>query len=261
MDELNPYQTPASVQSSFQPSGMVDPERLKTTRVGLYMVYYGIVALLLGGILMPILFGVAAATGVQALAVVGAIGLMLAMFGGALAMFVGQICCLTVPEDSGARTMIIITVVIQAVGFLVSMGAGVFVAIEAANGNVQQPGEVGPVNAVQMIGGILGMASFLTFVNFLRKLNLYIQQEDLADKASSIFRWIIGLFIAYFVMIVAVIAFGVVGQNGGAFAGIAGIAMCGGLGILLAGLVVFIRYANLLVYTAKAIGGMTRYGM
>jgi hypothetical protein len=245
--ELNPYRSPTVVD-------LVDGDlwltaELKRVRAGLLFVYYGIVAMLLSVLAAPLL-GVLIGAGGMGPGGGIAVGLLFAIgfFGGSIAIFVGQVMCTAVPAESRAKSMAIAAVITQCGGFLLTFGSTMLLFVAAAPTSEGVGLTVGSV--VQWTSMIAGVASFFLFVIFLRRLNEFIGSVSLAGSATSVLRLMIAI-IALYLLTMAVVLFptivGAAGQVG----------MVGGiLGILLiiTGLVTFIKYANLVLYSAKAIG-------
>ena len=254
VSEINPYQTPLETESAVIPPGAINYAELKTTRVGLYLTYYGIVAMMLFGILAPIMaiagasFGQPFVVGLLMMAVGG--GMILAAFG----TFAGQVCCVTVPEASGAKSMSLATIALQVAGFLTTMGAGIWVGVSAAQGNMPAPNAMGVHTVIQILGTVIGMASFGTFVVFLKRLNEYIGEETHASKASGILRWVVGLMIAYTVITLVSAALTQAATINNAGIGPQGISIIATVIVMILMMIVFIQYANLIIYTAKSIG-------
>lgn len=256
MSNLNPYQSPTAMDTGSLPDFRVNPASLSTARVGLYMVYYGIVSVLLACILGPIIMMAMAAGGVAALAGIIMLFLMLGIFAGVIAMLAGQVCCMTVPGESGARSMSFATVGFQVSGFIGSMASSVLLFKDIAAGALPQPGDFGWVQIIQLGSAVVGLAGFVTFIVFLKRLNVYIANQELADSASSIIKWMVWFIVCYvfFAGVMTVLSLDPnVANNGGQMSVAMG---CSAMVFGLVALVVFVRYANLVLYTAKAIGAL-----
>ena len=217
----NPYASPVADTDDWVQS---DSSSLRYTKLGLSLVYYGIVVLLLSLIFSFL--------GPLALRAGGAAGLSLigvAVFGvmiGAFLIFVGPLFCLTVPAETGARDLILGSVVFQF-------------------GNVIQAvlQRFAP-HAISVIAGLVlnvsGLIGAILFVLFMRKLAQFIRRGDLADRASRV---LIG------VVVVAILAFVLLG---GMFAGFT-VTVLLGFVLLIGGLIVFVMYANLVNVLRKAL--------
>ena len=247
MNNDNPYQPPETTEVASALPMEVHPGALRKTRVGLFSVYYGICAVLLGVVVgMLVMF---AGGGVAWMGILAAILLIGGVFGGSLAILAGQIMCLTVPQESGARSYVQTTVALQGLSIVlgfVSMAAVMFAGV---SGNGDATSMVGITsNVVSVINGILGLASSICFVLFLKKLAQHIRRVDLASSASTILKMVVAVVAIYFIMLSSLVS--AVFLGGGEFGLVIGIFA---LVFLVLALATFIKYANLVLYLARAI--------
>jgi hypothetical protein len=202
--------------------------------LGLLLVYTGICLMLLGLICVIAAFPLAAGVGNAALApiLLGAAVLMVVV--GYILQIVGPLLCLAVPAESGSKGLIIGSVVCMLLSIF-GMGLGWF--------GVQltkiDPGLSSPT-------GILGS---ILFMLFLRQLSLYIGRPDLARRALIV---LIGSILVP-VLLVGTAFFTIGARFAGGGAAAAGSGSLVIFVLLLAGLVVFIMYANLVNALRKAL--------
>lgn len=233
-DPQNPYASPHS-DASPPAEGLGDilsAPGLQRTATGLGFVYYGIMIML---VMILVMMGVMVfllsaqdprqgmATLQSPLFIIAGVGAIL----GTLLMFIGQVLCLAVPPQSGARGLIVGTVILQVIGFVISLAWGYV-------GNM--PAEKGKP------GNLLGMIAAILFILFLRKVSKYIERPDLAARAGNILGIILaiaGLLVMGGILMVARAAFAPL------FMAVGGLLM----------LVVFVMYVNLLNALRKALRG------
>lgn len=249
--DFNPYQAPTTVELEPQTTSVALSSGLLRARTGLYVAYYGVVSVLLSMIGIPLL-----AVGMQFLGMrFGAVLVSFAatgMFAGWFAIFTGQVMCAFAPEESGAKSMAIGAVLAQVVSMLAVVGnllaAVLGVNLSALVGDFLA--EIGP-GLVPMLAGGIGM--FL-FVIFLRRLNRHLGNERLMRSAGTLI-WLMVLTIVGYLGIAVLMAFRFANQFG-APTEILGISV---LVFMVLALVTFIKFSNLMLYTAKAIGRLAKF--
>ena len=220
-EPFNPFAAPETggyVQSS--PS-VGDFERLAGVERGLRMVYLGICGLIVSAIIAALfmLF-------FPPLALVAGLGAVICW----LMLIVGPFLCLTAPEESGAKGLIIASMLFQLMGFGISVIS--WLGIEV------------PI-VTQAVVQLSGAAGSVLFVLFLMKIAKYIGRDDLRRKGSNI---LIGS-----VVLIAVTVLAIVTAIGG------GGEMLGMVVMLIVGigaLILFLMYANLINYLSKAIASL-----
>ncbi len=234
----NPFASPQSYSPPIVTEGPFAtefPAEMRRVRIGLSLVYYGICGILLTAITMPFVVGFAVQGGGQDAGFLTLImgGLMIA-FG--LMMFGGQVMCISVPEESGAKGLVLASVVLQAFSLLMSLALAM-VAVGAAG------------SVASGIGNLLGVVSMVCFVLFLRQTAIYIHRTDIAGRAV---RTLIVGIVAMGLLIAGGIAMFLVINNGNLeSAGVlpGALMTIGGL----ASLVALIMYANTVTYLRNAI--------
>ena len=252
-DPANPYASPQV--EMILPHGVqwvqADSPSLRQTGVGLSLIYYGIVTVLLSVIVM--VMGVCAAAvaggrfGRLALGVTALAGLGVIV--GSILNFVGPLVCLAVPAESGAKGLIVGSVILQ----LGSVTHTVLLVVA--------PGVIsGPMSTAM---NLLGIVAALLFVLFMKQVSAYIGRPDLAARARNVLLAAAALFLTGVLGTVASLA--TAGPEGvrslamdgpGALPGLALLMMVLAIGVLI----VFVMYANLIDALRKALQHPMGYG-
>jgi hypothetical protein len=254
-DPSNPYASPmASAMDPIAVQWLGTPSpSLRKVANGLGMIYAGICLAILSAIGGAILSATSRGN-LDTLALIGIL-LVIAFIVSAILNIVGTLFCLATPEESGAKGMIYASAAAMGLSLLISF---------AIRLHVIPP----PASIVQMI---LTFISGVTFLVFLRRLSLFIGRQDLAKKARSILIWCVGLVMAVIIALalmissvgmayVRALATGQRPQVGRDELGSTTLPFLI-LGVVaVAGFITFLRDANLLTYTRKAIlsGGATQ---
>lgn len=228
-DVPNPFASPQtrSEASAVEQWSAQHPEALRKVKLGLTLVYAGICGILLVAIGFPILMFSGGPDLMASLGTVMAI-LMVAL---GLLMFVGQVLCIAVPEQSGARMLIVASVALQGLSFVFTL-----LMVTGLLGTA-----VGV--AISLLGNLLSVASLVCFVLFLKKVAQYIDRYDIAAKATR--SLIVGLISAAGLAASPLLALlGI---------GIGGLASLLILGCAIGALVALVMYANTITYLRKAI--------
>jgi hypothetical protein len=220
----NPYASPETLDTSTPGATWAythSPE-LTRTRHGLSLVYFGICT-----IILSVIITVVAALVGPLLAIVGTVGVR----AGALMTLVGPLFCLSVPTATGARGLIVASVILQLTFYALSIAASV-VTFRV------------PLFGVILMNGT-GFAATVLFLLFLRRLAEYIGRQDLAKRARNV------LLLIVVVILVTVAFYGIIPMAGGVARGaLAAIAMGSGVIALIA----FVMYANLVDGLRKSLG-------
>jgi hypothetical protein len=159
----------------------------------------------------------------------------IALFGNLLDL-IGRLMCLSVPADCQGAPILYVSVALTGVVLLYSafnlLSAFAFVPTPP------------PLIAAAM--NFVGLAAQVLFMVFLQQLAKYVRRSDLADRAMWVLKWaIIGgvlMFVTVFGMVLGTFIVGPVAMVGG----------CVVLIIAIFMLVVFIRYAKLLLAMKQA---------
>lgn len=237
---LNPYAAPQSDLSGspFSDSVKLTLPGLRTTGIGLSLIYYGIVLVLLA--MVTIFLGTiflsfnAARPGTPApfssFIVLSMIAGIVIIIGGLL-IFVGEIVCLFVPAETGAKGLIITATVLQIAGFFQYL----MPLMQRLLPGVQIP------FLLQLIFSLSGSLSIIFFVLFLRKVSEFLGRRDFMNRARNIL--ILG---AVLVALLGVMVAGIALLKNDAFSFL-------GIVLLIGALVGFIMYANLINTLSKAL--------
>jgi hypothetical protein len=239
-DPTNPYATPMLMEMNpvaVQWLGTPPGSHLKVAR-GLRLIYWGICIYLvsdIGGFVLLLSVARSPESFRMIIVLIG-IGCVAAW----ILNIVGTLLCSATPEESGALGTIYTAVA--------AMGVGILLQIVQWVGFMPQ--------AASYLQGIAGIIGGILLLVFLKRLGMFIGRLDLAGKAKSILNWCIGLFVALIADIVYTVS-----SAGMAFFRTAAEVKEprtdnteAGLGfgiilfsmILIAALITFIRYANLL---------------
>ena len=236
-DPINPYASPLADLTPAPGERWVQDvsPSLRQTRIGLTLVYYGIVLVLLS--ILVLMFGgfVAGGAGDGVFPfVIGAAAM--GIVAACILMFAGPLVCLAVPSESGARGLIIGSVVFQL--------ANLSYVIVLQFLPVEIPA------AVDLVLSLLGLVGTVLFILFMKKLAEYIGRERLAARARNLL-----ITLAVLVALGAVVVAAAVAEALEGFpVGIPGMAtVLLGLVVVVLGLIVFVMYANLIDALRKAL--------
>lgn len=235
----NPYAAPETELSPGETWIASGSPGLAKTAKGLSTVYYGIVFILLGAICGPLLFFVAPPAAILA----GGL-----FFLGWAMLIIGPLLCLSVPAETGAKGLIVASVICQLANLVLSLGhtvlgmtGGEAMMTDDAQAIVVENGGNASVIVVQLIAGALSILYITLFVLFMKKLAEFVGREDLSRRARNV----LILFAITFVfgILIGVASTGVMPQ-------VAAFVMLP-MGILA--LVGFVMYANLINALRKVI--------
>lgn len=202
MSELNPYEAPSTVEYADDPSSVVIGPELRRVGRALGFINAGFNAFILsmlGGPLLAVIGGVAES---GALSVAGGLVMVLGVLGSAAAVLIGQLVCVAVPSETGAKGTAVVSAGLQ----LFSLGTGfVLLAFSiiyrvnpgAGTGLPSIVGEFAPAFVF-----IVSFFSMFAFVLFLKRLNLHLEEALLADSASSVARLMMILTGGYVLLMV-----------------------------------------------------------
>lgn len=224
-DSLNPFAPPAEVSTKpgqFAIEG-VNYHLLAGTERGLRLVFYGILALVISFAFIMIAMIIS-----PLLAVFGAV---LALVG-YLMILIGPFFCLSVPEESGGKGLIIASVIFTVFGVALSIGSTV---LEFTEGGAL-------TRIIDAVNSLVGIAASLLFLLFLGRIARYIRREDLQYRVTTLLASI-GILVVLTVLILVAAIF--VGETVLMF-----MAM-----IAVGGLLVFVMYASLVhsLYSAISV--------
>jgi hypothetical protein len=234
MDEpVNPYASPEAnlSESPFAEPILADLPGLRTTGIGLSLVYYGIIVMLLTVIFMFFSAFVVPAfptLGVSFLVIPGILVLICAVV-----IFAGQVTCLAVPSQTGAKVYIILAVVLQVLSIV--QYALSFIAQRLPGLSLPQP--------IMTVFDVISSTHILFFVLFMRAIGKYLGRQDIVDKARNVI--IVG---AILVVAAVAVAFTTTPSQKDAGPSIAVV-----IGFLFGCLIAFVMYVNLINAVRQAI--------
>lgn len=245
---INPYQ-PTALRSSDQVVSLQAHagSGLKMTRIGLLTSYYGVCAVLIGGVggfaLSVCSYFFLSSTGaIFGVAISGLVAIGASLLG-AIAFLVGQVLCLAVPIESGARGYMKIVVSLH-VGWLV-LAIGGTALFESMGGMGRLAFLVETLfSSLWLVPEFVGL---ICLVTALKKLSLYLELPDLASAASSVRRLVILLGV---MGLVSIPAASLVLRSAG-ISGLFSLSLV--LLTSLIALVTLVRFSGLLVRLARAI--------
>jgi len=172
-DPANPYASP-QVTMTAAPGvrWLQDPSpSLRQTGLGLSLVFYGIVTMLIC-LLLIVFFSVVAMVAVSPMLLLLLVPAGLGILVASILMLIGPIICLAVPEETGAKGLILGSVICQLINLVGSV-------VNAIAPNLFPP-------PVLIVLGLCGIAANVLFVLFMKKLSEYIGRLDLAARARNV---------------------------------------------------------------------------
>lgn len=171
--DLNPFASPQTddlAAKADQSSSIKFPDKMRRVRAGLSLAYLGICGIpLLIIFALVVLFVTGPILNPRPLAQAAGVICLVALAGLGVAIFVGQVMCIAVPRESGAKGWVVAAIILQLSSLLASFG--VFVAI------AQHRWLFGSISA------FLSLMAMLCFLLFLHKTALYVQRGDIAWRA------------------------------------------------------------------------------
>jgi hypothetical protein len=241
-EPINPYASPQadiSIVPQEEQGISLDLPGLRTTGIGLSLVYYGIVIMLLAliGCVPAAMFFAGpdqrGPTGLAANAVIVMTIMGIVVVIGGLLNFIGQIVCIRVPSQTGSRKFVI-----------ASMFFDFFNLIQfPLQFLLSYIGEFKTFLLVPVISYIGGVLSVVFLILFMRKLSDFLGRRDFMDRARNI-------------LILGVVLIGIFGLM---FAGMAVFHSDAfsllGIVALIVGLIAFVMYANLINALRKVLLG------
>jgi len=235
-----PYTPP--VGSVLAVSGSADD--WEKVRLGVSLIYYGIVILLLT-ILIAFLGGLAAAISGAPEAIILLVGglVVVAAFAQVVLQIVGKVLCLRAPTNHGARGLAIASLILAAVGFALTFsGAITTIAAEGAGGLLGGPIALQRTNAIgswmSNVGQVTDVIGIGVFVLFLRAVALSIGDEQLAASARQLL--LLGGMVLVMLLMMFFILAGV-GSRGDSI-----MALLGSCAAIVMAFAAFLKYVGLL---------------
>lgn len=226
-DDVNPFASPqtSGIERPEVLWATEQPEALRKVKIGLTLVYASICGILLAVLGGPIVMITLA--GPENFVLVGVVlGVVTVLLN--LMMIVGQVLCLAVPAESGAKPLINAAVGLQGLAFVCTL-----LTFALSDG----PAAI----VVVGISYLANAVSLICFILFLRRVALYIQRPDIAGRAMRAL--VVGL-VSVAVLAVAGILVSITPNPA------LGLIM---LPAMLGMLIGFVMYANTVTYLRKAI--------
>ncbi len=200
-------------------------QKLVGVERGLRLIYFGICGVFLSAMATAVL---AIAIGPRAR--IGFVGVIISW----LMVIIGPFFCLSVPAESRASCLIGASILFQLTGFVLAMALRTDV--------VDLP------MALQFLSEFSGVTGGILFILFLMKVARFIGREDLRRRGINV---LIGSVVLFLIAVFAVYSV--------TFRGRVNTESVGLIAVFLAAagaLVLFLMYANLVNYLAKAIGAL-----
>lgn len=229
-EPFNPFAAPET-RNDVQAQTVGSHQELAGVERGLRLIYFGICGVFLSAMATAVL-----AVAIGPSARIGFVGVIISW----LMVIIGPFFCLSVPAESKARGLIGASILFQLTGFLLMIGwrTGVIVLWPGA--------DLSP--ALQLLSQFSGVSGGVLFILFLMKVARFIGREDLRRRGINL---LIGSVVLFLITVFAVYSV--------TFFGRANTESIGLIAIFLAAagaLVLFLMYANLVNYLAKAIGSL-----
>lgn len=226
----NPYQAPSAHSGGFSAFGEA---ALRSVATGLNLIYWGVATVLLSAILGSV--GIGVFTAGQQLAMLGAVALLmvLGVLAGGIMMLVGRIYCLSVPDETGAKSFIVIAVICDILGMGLGFVGG-FSDSAPASG----------------LGNLTNLLASVMFILFMKKVADFVGRKDLAERSMSLLILggvMFGLMVLMFALVVVTAA------SGASAAALGMVMLVLGLSLFVVGIFMFFRYVRLLVDLRTAI--------
>lgn len=222
-EPFNPFAAPET-RDTFQDQAVGDYQQLAGVERGLRLIYLGICGVFLS----------AMATGVLAIAsrelmIIGLFGVLISW----LMLIIGPFFCLSAPSESGAKGLIGASILFQLTGFLLSIAL-------RTGADLPLP--------LQLLSQFSGVTGGVLFIFFLMKIAKYIGRDDLRRRGINL---LIGSVVLFMITMVAVYLLMTSGRRGMEPGGLIALVVAA-----IGALVLFVMYANLVNYLAKAIGSL-----
>ncbi|WP_442483148.1 hypothetical protein [Aeoliella sp. SH292] len=218
-DSPNPFQSPMTMSTpAATPMNRAVNTRgqMNTLANGIKLVFWGTASIVIAWIVTVLGFLLNTAIIVFAAPIIVLVGIVVAT--------IGRVVCLGGPSKGAGRGLLIASVACDLFNFT----SVVLVLAQVL------PREVNPIS------GLLGLATLILFVLFIKSFTRSIGQPQLADDAKAIIVLICATIGFLFATPIAVLVFPL-------------LAIVTGLGIFVTGLWGFFKYLNLLQHTAEAI--------
>ncbi|MGI9455573.1 MAG: hypothetical protein ACR2NU_03380 [Aeoliella sp.] len=186
VDSSNPYASPQSAAPAKKQS---THERMGTLANGIKLVFWGTV-LAVVAFLLAVFGGLAALFTGSEVPLVGVLISPFLSLGGYVLAVIGRIMCLSVPEKVGAKGLIYACVACDLAAAAIHVGSLVT--------------DISPF--IELGAGVLGLATLILFVLFIKAVARFIGQEHLAEDARKVILLVIVCIASIFLIIIPFVA-------------------------------------------------------
>ncbi len=222
-EPFNPFAAPET-RNDVQTQAFESYQELAGVERGLRLIYFGICGVFLS----------AMATGVLAIAIgprarIGFVGVVISW----LMVIIGPFFCLSVPAESRAKGLIGASILFQLTGFFLMIGLGT-------------GADLSPT--LHLLSQFSGVSGGVLFILFLMKVARFIDREDLRRRGIKV---LIGSAVLFVIAMAAVYLVSTGDRGDMQLAGLIASVIAA-----VGALVLFLMYANLINYVAKAIGSL-----
>jgi hypothetical protein len=242
-----PSEAPPSAYPPMMPPGYPAPAMYAaapnpgwaTTRMGISLYRVGVIVIFIAIIPAGLITAIRGNPGGRGdpatTTMMGVVGL--AFLGGGIVAFVGQCMCCAVPRESGAKGLVIGSLLLE-IALMVLVCAVGLAAASQASGRGRAPPEFADAAAVVQLVLTIGLvAAIVLFVLFLRNTARCLRNEPCSRSASGLAGFIVG---------VQVLQFGI------NFA----VAAVGPPAVIIGGLVMIVAVVTTIIWYLRALAGV-----
>ena len=222
-EPFNPFAAPET-RNDIQAQAVGSYEELAGVERGLRLIYLGICGVFLSAMATAVL-----AVAIGPIARIGFVGVIISW----LMVIIGPFFCLSVPAESKARGLIGASILFQLTGFILTIA-------------LRTGADLSP--ALRLLSQFSGVTGGVLFILFLMKVARLIGREDLRRRGINV---LIGSAVLFGIAVYAFYSLNTRGRGVTEPLGVIALVISA-IGIL----VLFVMYANLINYLAKAIGSL-----
>ena len=249
----NPYQSPVFTEDQqLKIATKSRSSGLEKISKGLWLVYYGICAVLLAGV-VGIFMGLLGSVGGDVLSVV--LGLVGIIAGGVgyISILTGQIMCIAVPRESNARKPCQIALGLQCASIALYGFSNFILPILITVGAAGFKILVFVIGLLAVVNPLITLAGYLCFLSFLKNLSIYINRKDLSSVSAKIAVRVIVTSVMLFCLLVSPFLLIVLPGLGMAIALYGVLVIVLAIVVFLTFIVTFVKYANHVRAVAEAV--------
>ena len=170
LEANNPFASPQTSSAPAKSKGKGSRAQMGTVATGIKAVFWGTIMVVVAFLLLMFasIFGAMLGEGITSTMAMAAIGLAVV---GPIVCTIGRVLCLRVPGKVGGKGLVIAAV-----------------ACDLGNSAINIVSALGtePPPFVALLSPILGLATLILFVLFLKSLAKFVGQESLADDAMTV---------------------------------------------------------------------------